>query len=62
MGLLDGKNIIVIGGTNGIGLSAAQAFLREGARVVVVGRKQESADQAKEILGDGAASFFWGCY
>ena len=58
MGLLDGKNIIVIGGTNGIGLSAAQAFLREGARVVVVGRKQESADQAKEILGDGAASFF----
>lgn len=53
---LTDKRIVVIGGTTGMGLSAAQAFVREGARVVVVGRNPESCAAAESLLdGDGLA-------
>lgn len=42
MGLLEGKSIVVMGGTTGIGLAGSRAFIREGARVVIVGRSKES--------------------
>lgn len=48
---LRNKGIVVIGGTTGIGLSAANAFTAQGARVVVVGRNQESVEKASEALG-----------
>lgn len=47
---LDGKSIVVVGGTTGIGLSAAKAFLEHGANVLVVGRNPESAEKAAVIL------------
>jgi NAD(P)-dependent dehydrogenase (short-subunit alcohol dehydrogenase family) len=50
--MLKNKNIVVIGGTTGIGLSAAKAFIRNGGRVVVVGRNRESCEKAQEVLGD----------
>jgi len=34
---LEGKRIVVIGGTSGLGLSAVNAFLTAGARVISVG-------------------------
>lgn len=52
--MLENKKIVIIGGTAGIGLSAAKAFVQEGARVVVVGRNSESCDQAKNLLGNAA--------
>ena len=53
---LSGKSIVIIGGTTGLGLSAARAFLRHGARVVVVGRKPENVEAAKFVFGnDGTA-------
>src|SRR5947207_11940950 len=52
MSLLAEKKIVVIGGTTGIGLSAAQAFVDEGAKVVVVGRNKENVAQAKSQLGE----------
>jgi NAD(P)-dependent dehydrogenase (short-subunit alcohol dehydrogenase family) len=52
--MLDKKNIVIIGGTTGLGLSAAKAFIANGANVVVVGRNADSADEAKKILGDNA--------
>jgi NAD(P)-dependent dehydrogenase (short-subunit alcohol dehydrogenase family) len=51
---LNDKSLVVIGGTTGIGLSAAKAFVREGARVVIVGRKRESVEAAKKELGTNA--------
>lgn len=51
---LDGKVIVVMGGTTGLGLSAAQAFVAAGARIVVVGRSLESASQAGDLLGSAA--------
>ena len=47
---LAGKSLVIIGGTTGIGLSAAKAFGTEGARVVVVGRKPESVETARREL------------
>ena len=44
------KSIVIVGGTTGIGLSAAQAFLEHGAHVVVVGRNPESAEKASSLL------------
>lgn len=49
-GWLKEKCIVVIGGTTGIGLSAAEAFIREGANVVAIGRNPESAEKAAAHL------------
>ncbi len=52
--ILSGKNLVVIGGTTGLGLSASKAFVENGANVVVVGRNEESVSEAKKILGSRA--------
>ena len=44
---LENKSLVIIGGTSGLGLSAARAFLTEGARLVIVGRDQEKLDAAR---------------
>lgn len=51
---LQNKNIVIIGGTTGLGLSAAKAFVANGANVVVVGRNKKSVAEAKNILGNHA--------
>ena len=51
---LQGKTLVIVGGTTGLGLSAAEAFVREGARVVVVGRNSESVATAQRELGSNA--------
>jgi NAD(P)-dependent dehydrogenase (short-subunit alcohol dehydrogenase family) len=50
MNLLSEKKIVVIGGTTGIGLSAAKAFVDEGAKVVVVGRNKDNVAKVKSQL------------
>ena len=52
--MLKNKNIVIVGGTTGLGLSAAKAFVANGANVVVVGRSEESVAEAKKILGINA--------
>src|SRR5277367_2503834 len=41
------KTILVTGGTGGLGRSVTQAFLEEGANVIVTYRKQEEFDALK---------------
>ena len=48
---LANKNIVIIGGTTGIGLSAASAFVAEGASVVVVGRNKDNVEKARREIG-----------
>jgi NAD(P)-dependent dehydrogenase (short-subunit alcohol dehydrogenase family) len=55
--MLKNKKIVIIGGTTGIGLSAAKAFVREGAKVVVVGRNTDSCEKARLILGEVATVY-----
>jgi NAD(P)-dependent dehydrogenase (short-subunit alcohol dehydrogenase family) len=53
--LLDGKRAIITGAAGGIGSATARAFIREGARVVLVDRDQRRADElATELGGDSA--------
>lgn len=54
MSSLANKSIVVIGGTSGLGLSAAKAFIAAGARVVVVGKNSEKIEAAKGELGSAA--------
>lgn len=51
---LSGKTIVVIGGTTGLGLSAARAFVAQQARVVVVGRNPRNVESARKELGAAA--------
>jgi NAD(P)-dependent dehydrogenase (short-subunit alcohol dehydrogenase family) len=44
------KNVLVTGGSKGIGLACARAFLAEGARVAIVSRSQENLDAARKVL------------
>jgi NAD(P)-dependent dehydrogenase (short-subunit alcohol dehydrogenase family) len=48
---LDGKKIVVIGGTGGIGLSAVKAFITAGACVVAVGLEREEVPAMARDFG-----------
>lgn len=49
-----GQVVLVSGGTRGIGKAIARGFAERGARVVITGRNQESAEAAaQEITSDG---------
>jgi NAD(P)-dependent dehydrogenase (short-subunit alcohol dehydrogenase family) len=52
--MLSGKKIVIIGGTSGIGLSAAQAFQQQGAQVVALGHDKITSIRAIEVLGRNA--------
>lgn len=47
---LEGKVALITGGTSGIGLSIAEAFLKSGAYVVITGRNQKKLCDAKKCL------------
>jgi len=51
MGKLDGKIAVITGGSSGIGLAAAKAFVDEGAYLFIVGRRQAELDKAKAAIG-----------
>ena len=47
---LDGKTVLVTGGSKGIGLACARLFVAEGARVAITSRSQENLDNASAAL------------
>lgn len=57
MNSLAGKRVVIIGGTTGLGLSAARAFIEQGARVLAVGRNPKNVASFPAQLGKGALAF-----
>ncbi|HEV2702857.1 MAG TPA: SDR family oxidoreductase [Steroidobacteraceae bacterium] len=51
-----GKNVVVIGGNSGIGLSAACAFAQEGARIIITGRSAQTLESAAAQVGHGCVA------
>jgi NAD(P)-dependent dehydrogenase (short-subunit alcohol dehydrogenase family) len=49
---LKGKNVVVAGGTSGIGFAIAKLAAEAGANVWALGRTQKYIDEAKKELGD----------
>jgi NAD(P)-dependent dehydrogenase (short-subunit alcohol dehydrogenase family) len=47
---LSNKNVLVTGGSKGIGLACARRFAGEGARVAIVSRNRANLDQARSEL------------
>ena len=49
---LNHKVILIVGGTSGLGESAARKFLQYGAKVAVMGRSESKIQSASQWLGD----------
>ena len=49
---LSGKTAVITGGNSGIGLATARLFVREGAKVAIIGRDSKTLDAARQELGN----------
>src|SRR5688500_20395340 len=49
---LKGKSVLITGGSKGIGLAAAKAFVAEGCRIQLAARDRARLDKAKAELSD----------
>ena len=50
---MQGKSVLISGGTSGIGLAAARQFLQAGAAVTILGRNEQRGAAAVADLGGG---------
>ena len=57
-GLLNGKVVLVNGGTQGVGAAVARTAVREGAAVVVTGRRTAAGERFVDELADSDVRFF----
>ena len=58
MGQLDGKVAVITAGSTGIGFGIAQAYVNEGAKVVLGNRSAEKGQHALDRLGVGDRAIF----
>jgi 3-oxoacyl-[acyl-carrier protein] reductase len=54
---LEGKLLVVGGGSRGLGRAVAQTLVEEGARVILVSRDEDTLNDAAAELGDAAVPF-----
>ena len=52
MGRYDDKQVVITGGTSGIGRETARILVEDGARVLVTGRNPTTMQEAQAALGD----------
>jgi NAD(P)-dependent dehydrogenase (short-subunit alcohol dehydrogenase family) len=56
MGLYDGKNVVITGGSSGFGFTTAQLLVDGGARVLITGRSAGALEAARARLGENAVA------
>jgi 3-oxoacyl-[acyl-carrier protein] reductase len=56
---IEGRAVVVTGGTRGIGKGIARVFARSGARVLVTGRDGKAAKACADELSAGGAEVSW---
>ncbi|WP_284744714.1 SDR family oxidoreductase [Amycolatopsis sp. RTGN1] len=56
MAAYGGKNVVITGGSSGVGFAAAKLFADGGARVLITGRTRDTLDAAREQLGERAVA------
>lgn len=56
MGEYGDKNVVITGGSSGMGLAPTELLVQDGARVVITGRSQAKLDAARERLGGSAVT------
>jgi NAD(P)-dependent dehydrogenase (short-subunit alcohol dehydrogenase family) len=54
--LFEGRKLLVVGGSSGIGLAVARTALQQGAKVVITGRRGDKLDAARNLLASDAPS------
>lgn len=54
--MLQGKTIIITGGSSGMGLYMARQFVAEGANVVITGRNEERLAEAKKFIAEAGST------
>lgn len=59
MGVLEGKVAVITGSSRGLGLAIAQAYVREGAAVVLAGRSSAALAEAAAALERQGARVSW---
>jgi len=52
-----GRNVLVTGGSRGIGLAIAEAFVRDGDKVCIIGRSRSSLQSIVDKWNEDTASF-----
>jgi NAD(P)-dependent dehydrogenase (short-subunit alcohol dehydrogenase family) len=57
MGRLSGKVAVITGGNSGLGLATARLFVREGASVVITGRRERELEDAVADIGGSIEGF-----
>ena len=57
---MEGKSVVVTGGSKGLGRGIAQVFAREGGQVLVVARQEDAGKETVQgiVNAGGTASFF----
>jgi len=59
-GRLEGKVAIVTGGGTGIGVAVTEAFVAEGAKVLITGRRREKLEEVAARFPEGGVAYFAG--
>ena len=54
MGKLDGKVAVITAATSGMALATAKLLAREGAKVIITGRRKDKLEEAVKAIGDNA--------
>lgn len=59
MGRMDGKVVLVTGGTRGIGRGCVEMLAREGAKVAFTGRTEKTGREVEEVVSKAGGTAMW---